>query len=48
MKTWSVAVVLLALAFAVPALAEEEEVALTPEDGWQVASDVNLTLTQNA
>ena len=36
------------LAIALPAMAEEEEKALTPEDGWQLASDINLTLTQNA
>jgi hypothetical protein len=48
MKLWPLAVVVLALAVAVPALAEEEEEALAPEDGWQIASDINLTLTQNA
>ncbi len=49
MRSWSaIAAALAVLALAVPALAEEEEAALTPDDGWSFASDVNLTLTQNA
>ena len=46
MKLWQMAA-LAVLLVTVPAWAEESEDAPTPE-GWQVESDVNLTLTQNA
>lgn len=49
MRFWSaIGAALVVAAIALPAMAEEEEKALTPEDGWQLASDINLTLTQNA
>lgn len=49
MRLWSaIGTALAVLALSLPAMAEEEEKVLTPEDGWQLASDVNLTLTQNA
>jgi hypothetical protein len=48
MRLRPVAAAALAVLVAVlPATAEETEEAPTPE-GWQVASDINLTLTQNA
>ena len=38
----------LATALLSPAFAEEAEGEAPPPEGWQIASDINLTLTQNA
>ena len=45
---FGLAAALMLLISVAPVWAEEEEEPLTPEDGWQFVSDINLTLTQNA